>query len=68
MDSEHRGFGDRHSGSSLGVYTAIVGVATMAGSLISGFTSFYLGFSVTFILAGICLAGSIWLMSLLREP
>jgi MFS family permease len=59
--------GDRHSGSSLGVYSALVGIATMTGSLISGFTSFYLGFGVTFILAGMCLAGSIWLTSLLRE-
>lgn len=60
--------GDRGNGSSLGVYSALVGIATMAGSLISGFTSYYLGFSITFVLASICLAGSIWLVLLLREP
>ncbi len=58
---------DCHNGSSLGVYSALVGVATMTGSLISGFASFYLGFSTTFIMASICLAGSIWLVSLLRQ-
>jgi MFS family permease len=39
-------------GSSLGVYSAIVGVATMLGSIVSGAVSLYLGFHVTFILAG----------------
>jgi hypothetical protein len=59
--------GDKSTGSSLGVYSALVGIATMAGSLISGFTSFYLGFSITFVLASVCLVGSIWLVLLLRE-
>ena len=60
--------GDKSNGSSLGVYSALVGIATMAGSLISGFSSFYLSYGVTFLLAGACLAFSIWLVSLLREP
>lgn len=58
---------DRSHGSSLGVYSALVGIATMVGSLISSFASFYLGFGATLILAGICLAGSIWLVLLMRE-
>jgi MFS family permease len=59
--------GGNSQGSSLGVYSALVSIATMAGSLISGFSSFYLNFSVTFLLASVCLAFSIWLVFLLRE-
>ncbi len=48
--------GSKGHGSSLGVYSALVGVATMIGSLISGFTSVYLGYYVTFMLAAFFLA------------
>ena len=48
--------GSKGHGSSLGVYSALVGVATMVGSLISGFTSVYLGYYVTFMLAAFFLA------------
>ena len=54
-------------GSSLGVYSALVGVATLVGSLVSGLTSFFLGFSVTFIIAAACLGVSAWLASLLQH-
>jgi MFS family permease len=54
-------------GSSLGVYSALVGVATLLGSLVSGFTSFFLGFSTTFIIAAACLGLSAWLASLLEH-
>ncbi|MCW4046988.1 MAG: MFS transporter [Candidatus Bathyarchaeota archaeon] len=54
-------------GSSLGVYSALVGIATMLGSLISGFTSFFLGYSITFIIAAMLLAVSAWLASLLSH-
>jgi uncharacterized membrane protein YvlD (DUF360 family) len=37
----------------------------MVGSLISGFTSFYIGYYATFILAAVCLAISSWLISIL---
>ncbi|MDA4111657.1 MAG: MFS transporter [Thaumarchaeota archaeon] len=43
--------GSKGQGSSLGVYSALVGVALMIGSFISGFTSVYLGYYVTFLLA-----------------
>lgn len=43
--------GNSH-GSSLGVYSAVVGISTTVGSLLSGFTSVYLGFHTTFVLAG----------------
>jgi len=48
--------GHSNQGSALGVYSALVGFATMLGSFISGFVSFFLGFYVTFILAAIFLA------------
>jgi MFS family permease len=54
-------------GSSLGVYSALVGVATLLGSLASGFTSFFLGYSATFIIAAAFLAVSAWLASLLQH-
>ena len=46
---------DRH-GSSLGVYSALVGFATMLGSFISGFISFYEGYYTTFVVAGLLMA------------
>ncbi len=54
-------------GSSLGVYSALVGIATMIGSLLSGFVSFFLGYPVTFIIAAVFLAVSAWLVSLLQH-
>ncbi|HMK94614.1 MAG TPA: MFS transporter [Candidatus Limnocylindrales bacterium] len=58
--------GDKSGGSTLGVYSALVGIASMAGSLVSGFTSFYLGYGITFLLASLCLAVSVGLVLLLR--
>jgi MFS family permease len=55
----------RHNGSSLGVYSALAGVAVMAGSFISGFLSFYWGFYATFIISAACLVVSAWLLSLI---
>lgn len=43
--------GNNH-GSSLGVYSAVVGLSTTVGSLASGFTSSYLGFDFTFVIGG----------------
>jgi MFS family permease len=47
--------GAKNQGSRLGVYSALVGVATMIGSFASGYISFYLGFTETFVLAAACL-------------
>ena len=50
--------GVKNQGSRLGVYSALVGVATTLGSFISGYISFYFGFLATFVLAsallGVC--------------
>ena len=54
-------------GSSLGVYSALVGIATLLGSFVSGFTSFFLGFSMTFLFAAVCLGASAWLASILEH-
>lgn len=45
-------------GSALGAYTALMGVGTFLGALISGYCSFYLGYWVTFIVGGILILGS----------
>jgi MFS family permease len=59
--------GGGRQGYSLGVYSALVGIASLAGSAVSGFTSFFLGFSSTFILAAALLGLSAWLASLLEH-
>jgi MFS family permease len=48
--------GEKNQGSRLGVYSALVGVATMIGSFVSGYLSFYFGFLSTFVLAAVLLA------------
>jgi MFS family permease len=57
----------RRNGSHLGVYSALAGFATMAGSFVSGFISFYWGYYTTFIIAAACLIVSAWLLTLTRH-
>ena len=45
----------KNPGASLGVYSAVVGLASTAGSLASGFISVYSGFYVTFTVASVLL-------------
>ncbi len=42
-----------HQGGLLGVYSAFNGVALFAGSLASGYISFYFGYPITFFVGGI---------------
>ena len=56
------------AGSSLGVYSAVVGLAAMSGSLVSGFISVYLGYYTTFILAGVILFATVGVVGRLRGP
>ncbi|HZW85466.1 MAG TPA: hypothetical protein VFE91_06165 [Nitrososphaerales archaeon] len=49
----------KHAGSALGVYSAVVGIATMGGSLASGFISIYLGFYTTFVISGALLFAAV---------
>lgn len=53
---------NHHQGSHLGVYSALVGFATVAGSLASGLISSSLGFHATFMAAAACLTCSALLM------
>ncbi len=55
-------------GATLGVYSALVGFATMLGSFISGFISFYTGFHVTFLIAGLFMATAAAFTYLLSTP
>lgn len=48
--------GAKNQGSRLGVYSALVGVATMIGSFSSGYISYYFGYLATFVLAAVFLA------------
>ena len=57
--------GRANQGATLGVYSALVGFATMLGSFISGFISFFLGYHVTFTFAAILLGISAILTSTL---
>jgi len=45
--------GRSNQGAALGVYSAVVGMATMIGSFISGLISFYVGYYATFIAAAL---------------
>ena len=45
-------------GSTLGVYSAIVGTATFAGSILSGFVSIAFGFAATFLAGGLLLVAA----------
>ncbi len=53
----------KHAGSALGVYSAVVGIAAMGGSLASGFVSVYLGFYTTFVVAGVILFAAVGFVS-----
>jgi MFS family permease len=54
------------AGAALGVYSAVVGVATMAGSFVSGFISVYQGYDTTFVLSAVLLFAAI--IVVLRLP
>ncbi len=56
----------KNAGSSLGVYSAVVGVASMIGALISGFISIYMGFYTTFIIAGALLFAAVVIVAKLQ--
>ncbi len=57
--------GQRGRGSRLGVYSALVGVAGMVGSILSGYISFFLGVDATFLLAALFLVAAAGLTRLL---
>ena len=58
----------KSAGAALGVYSAVVGIATMAGSLASGFISVYSGYSTTFVLASVILFTAALVVARLPSP
>ncbi len=56
------------AGSALGVYSAVVGIAAMAGSLVSGFISVYASYSATFVLSAIILFAAVVVVLGLPRP
>ena len=59
--------GHSNQGSSLGVYAALVSVATTAGSFLSGLISFYIGYGATFIAAALWLGLAAILTSVISD-
>jgi MFS family permease len=59
--------GRSNQGSSLGVFSALVGMATMLGSFVSGLISFYVGYYATFIAAAVWLGFAAMLTSVIGE-
>jgi MFS family permease len=57
----------KNPGAALGVYSAVVGIAAMAGSLASGFISVYLGFYTTFVFAGVLLFAAVGIVARLPK-
>jgi MFS family permease len=58
----------KSAGAALGVYSAVVGIASMAGSLVSGFISVYQGYYATFVIAAVFLFGAAIVVSRLPRP
>ncbi|MDG7008318.1 MAG: hypothetical protein JRN06_08760 [Nitrososphaerota archaeon] len=58
----------KSAGAALGVYSAVVGIASMVGSFASGFISVYDGYYTTFILSGVLLFAAVWVVGRLPKP
>ncbi len=58
----------KSAGVALGVYSAVVGIAAMGGSFLSGFISVYSGYFTTFILAGILLFAATIVVRRIPQP
>ena len=59
--------GRSNQGAALGVYSAVVGLATMIGSFISGLISFFVGYYATYFAAALWLALAASLTSAIGE-
>lgn len=58
----------KSAGAALGVYSAVVGIAAMGGSFVSGFMSVYSGYYTTFIISGVLLFGAVLVVGRLPKP
>ncbi|BBG23007.1 hypothetical protein IC006_0291 [Sulfuracidifex tepidarius] len=59
--------GERSQGKGLGVYSTVVGIALLVGSLVSGYITHFLGYGVDFGIAGSILIIDAVLFSKLQE-
>lgn len=59
---------NKSAGAALGVYSAVVGISAMAGSLVSGFIAVAVGYYATFILAGVLLFAAAGIVARLPRP
>lgn len=58
----------KSAGAALGVFSAVVGIATTLGSFASGFISVYDGYYTTFILSGVFLFAAVLVVGRLPKP
>ena len=58
----------KSAGAALGVYSAVVGIASMLGSFASGFISVYDGYYATFVLSGVLLFAAVAVVGRLPKP
>jgi MFS family permease len=58
----------KRAGAALGVYSAVVGIAAMGGSFVSGFISVYVGYYATFVLSGVLLFAAVGVVAKLPRP
>lgn len=50
--------GTEHRASKLGIYTSLISVSFLLGALLAGYISYYLGYSASFVVAGLLLVAS----------
>ncbi len=58
----------KSAGAALGVYSAVVGISAMGGSLVSGFVSVAIGYYATFMVSGVLLFAAIGIVGRLPRP
>ena len=58
----------KSAGAALGVYSAVVGIASMAGSFVSGFVSVYEGYYLTFVVSGVLLFAAVAVIGRVPKP
>ncbi len=58
----------KSAGAALGVYSAVVGISAMCGSLVSGFVSVAIGYYATFMVSGVLLFVAIGIVGRLPRP
>ncbi len=58
----------KSAGAALGVYSAVVGISAMGGSLVSGFISVAVGYYATFVVSAVLLFAAVGIVGRLPRP